>query len=194
MSKWTLIHSFFLYSLDHMRASLLLLVFLAAFACKEISYREPQPKGRKALTKMPVKLQGRYVLPPENTSSGTSDTVTITETGYAATGDPKKAFLSDSLILKYYKGYYFLNVHEKPEWLLRVLKSEENGDLACLSMEADEKTFDAFVSSLSGIVTVDSLEVNGKKLYQIDPTPKQLMRLVTEGYFNRKIVLKRVKQ
>jgi hypothetical protein len=202
MSKWLsiyavarpLIYSFFLYSLYHMRAYPLLLIFLAAFACTEISYREPQPKGRKALMKMPVKLQGRYVLPPENQSTP-PDTVIVTEAGYTVTGDSSaKGTLSDSLLLKYYKGYYFLNMHEKPEWLLRVLKPEENGDLACLSMEADEKSFNAFVSSLSGVVTVDSLEVNGKKLYQIDPTPKQLMRLVTEGYFNRKILLKRVRQ
>jgi hypothetical protein len=176
-----------------MRANLLLLVFLAALACKEISYREPQPKGRKALTKVPGKLQGRYVLPPENNSS-TPDTVIVTETGYVVTGDPKKYFLSDSLILKYYKGYYFLNLDNKPEWLLRVLKPEKNGDLTCLSMEADEKKFNDFVSSLSGIITVDSSEVNGEKLYQIDPTPKEMMRLVNEGYFNYKVVMKKVKE
>lgn len=175
-----------------MRTSFLLLVFLAAFACKEISYREPQPKGKKALTKVPSKLQGRYVLPPENNTTP-PDTVIINDTGYIITGEsPEKAGLSDSVILKHYKGYYFLNVHEKPEWFLRVLKAEKNGDLVFLAMETEEKTFNAFVSSLSGVVTVDSSEVNGKKLYQIDPTPKQLMKLVREGYFNRKIVLKRV--
>lgn len=175
-----------------MRTFILLLVFLTAFACKEISYPEPQPKGKKVLEKIPARLHGRYVLPQENNAT-TSDTVIVNSDGYIVTGNsPEKAFLSDSLVLKHYKGYYFLNVHEKPEWVLRVLKPEKNGDLACLSMETEEKTFNAFLSSLSRVITVDSSEVNGKKIYQIDPTPKQLMKLVKEGHFNKKIVLKRV--
>lgn len=176
-----------------MRVPILLLILLAAFACKEISYREPQPKGKKSLSKVPASLHGRYLLPAENDST-TPDTIIIHETGYVVSGEPRdKAVLSDSLVLKYYKGYYFMNMHEKPEWLLRVLRSEKNGDLVCLSMEADDKNFKALITSLSKVIAIDSSEVNGKKLYQIDPTPKQLVRLLKHGHFKNKVVLKRIR-
>lgn len=176
-----------------MRALILLLVLFTAFACKEISYREPQPKGTKSLSKIPSSLRGKYVLPAENDTTS-PDTIIIHETGYTVSGNPPdKAVLSDSLVLKHYKGYYFMNVHEKPAWLLRVLKPERNGDLACLSMEAEDKNFKTLIASLSKVITIDSSEVNGKKLYQIDPTPKQLIRLLKDGHFKNKVVLKRVR-
>src|SRR3954465_7219436 len=92
---------------------LLLLLFL--LGCKEISFHEPQPKGKKSLKEVPSSLQGRYIIRDE---SGTSnDTLTIEGWGYRLGHNPnEKAFLSDSLVLKCYKGYYFVNMNEHPEW------------------------------------------------------------------------------
>jgi hypothetical protein len=46
---------------------------------------------------------------------------------------------------------------------------------------------------MSKEVPLDSSEVNGEKLYQIDPTPKQLIRLIKKGYFKKTILMKRIK-
>ena len=37
-------------------------LLLLNFACTEISYKEPQPKGIKALKEIPSKLNGRYLI------------------------------------------------------------------------------------------------------------------------------------
>lgn len=168
-------------------ASLLLILF----SCKEISFKETQPKGKKSLQEIPEKLYGVYLLADENETS--KDTLVVSAKGYLIVSDQKQNFLGDSLVLKHHKGYYFLNINENPEWLLRVIKQEENGDLIYMSMDVEEPAFNALVKKLSREVRVDSLEVSGEKLYQIDPSRKQLMKLIKNGYFKKTIRMKKIK-
>ena len=159
--------------------------------CKEISFQEPQPKDRKSLKEIPKKLHGTYLLTAVGDNS--EDTVFIKSKGYRIASDKKESVLGDSLVLKQYKGYYFINVNEDPEWLMRVIKQEENGDLTYMSMDVEEASFNSLLKSLSQELPVDSLEVNGEKLYQIDPTPKQLIKLIRKGYFKNTLRMKRIK-
>ena len=174
-----------------MKKPLFILILLAFAACTEISFQEPQPKDKKSLTTVPPSLRGSYLLKDENGS--VKDTLTVTARGYVVGHNrTEEASLSDSLILKYYKGYYFLNMNEKPEWFLRVLKQEKNGDLIYMDMDHDSQNFNPFIARLSKEIRVDSLEVKGEKLYQIDPSPKQLISLIKKGFF-KKTVLQKMK-
>ena len=167
----------------------LILTLFALMSCKEISFKEPQPKSKKLLNTIPSELQGSYLLTDDNGSS--KDTLVITSQGYHTGHNPNdEAILSDSLILKFYKGYYFVNMNENPEWLLRVLKKEKNGDLIYMSMEEDNKNFNDYLNKLSREIKIDSLVVLGEKLYEIDPSPKKLIRLIEEGYFKKNILKK----
>jgi hypothetical protein len=83
-------------------------------------------------------------------------------------------------------------MNEHPEWILRVLKKETNGDLIYLAMEEDDKKFNSFLKKLSAEVTTDSAVVNGEKLYQSDPTPKKIVSLIKKGYF-KKTMFKKIK-
>lgn len=166
-----------------------LFILVVCCCCKEISFKEPQPKGKKSLAKIPIKLQGVYLLEDERDSK---DTLVVSGDGYLIMSDKKKTFLGDSLVLKQYKGYYFVNINENPEWLLRVIQRESNGDLTYLAMEAEEDGFQALLDDLAKKVGVDSLEINDEKLYQIDPTPKELISLIKGGYFKKKFVMKKI--
>ncbi|MBT1701547.1 hypothetical protein KK083_31935 [Fulvivirgaceae bacterium PWU4] len=169
------------------------LFLLVVFACKEVSFENPQPEGRKALTSVPRALQGKYLtLTDEGTPS--KDTVVITEHGYrfgyfdvaerSGKNDRyEEGVLSDTLVLKSYKGYYFLNLNEKPEWLLRVLRQEKNGDLIYMSLQEKNTDFNDFLKKLSAEIRVDSIQKENETLYQIDPTPAMLMKLIHKGYF-----------
>src|SRR5690606_800375 len=101
--------------------------------------------------------------------------------------------LGDSLVLKKYKGYYFFNDNEDPEWLLRVVKLESNGDISYFFMDPGEKTFNEYLLELTREIKIDSSEVNGEKLYQIDPSPKQLLSLIRDGFFRKSLTLKKLK-
>lgn len=179
----------------------LLILFFLITGCKEITFREPQPKGKKALKANPKKIQGKY-LAVEDDGEISKDTIVITENGYhvnyyetfakLVSGSLDQGTLGDSLVIKKYKGYYFLNFNEKPEWTLRVLHVEKNDDLILMALEDDGLDFNSFVKKLAKEIQVDSFEVNDEMLYQIAPEPKQLINLIKKGYFS-KSVLKKVK-
>lgn len=165
-------------------------IFLCLVACKEISFKQPQPKGVRALTNIPDELRGKYLLVDPNTP--TPDTLFVETAGYRVGHNPKeKNILGDSIVLKNFKGYYFLNINGRPEWLLRVIRRESNGDLIYMSLEQEQNDFGNFIQKLSSVINVDSVQLKDEKLYQIDPTPKELVSLIDNGYF-KKITLKKI--
>lgn len=182
-------------------AFIFLTVFLI-FSCKEISFREPQPKGRREFQSIPRSLHGKYLAYQED-GELSQDTVIITQSGYRfAYFDDIPSFnhregyeegtLSDTLVLKSYRGYYFLNLYEEPEWLLRVIKAEKNGDLVYMAMEQERVDFNDYVRKLSREIAVDSVRIDNETLYHIDPSPGKLVELIEKGYFTRTI-LKKIK-
>lgn len=165
------------------------LLFLALLSCTEVTYKETQPKGRKSLTEIPASLRGRYLLMDDNGID--KDTLYIGINGYKTRGGAiDEGILGDSLVLKKYKGYYFLNVNQRPEWALRVIKQEKNGDLLFMSME--DKNFNSFLKKLGTEIRIDSTHVDDEKLYQIDPTPKKLVGLIKKKYFGQITRIKKI--
>lgn len=168
-------------------------------SCKEISFKEAQPKIKKQLSSVPKSLRGKYVAYREDGNLA-QDTIIINANGYTIAysqpADSRSPYdngvLSDSLALKNYKGYYFLSFHEKPEWILRVLKPEKNGDLIIMAPEQEGVDFSDYISKLSKQIRIDSTLAGDKMIYQIDPSADQLVSLIERGYFSR-AVLKRVK-
>ena len=168
------------------------ILILSLIACKEVSFKEPQPKGKKSLSQIPRELLGSYLVVEEK-GTDSKDTLVVTTKGYYVPSDSSKEELGDSLVLKKYKGYYFFNDNENPEWLLRVVKREPNGDLSYMLLEPTDKSFNEFLLAINKEIEIDSVEVNNQKLYQIDPSPKKLISLIEKGYFKKTITLKKVK-
>jgi hypothetical protein len=174
-----------------MRAFRICLLFLLLTGCQEITYREPQPKGVKSLADIPESMRGRYLLPEDNRAM--RDTLVVEANTYYATSDKgDKRVLGDSLLLRFYKGYYFLSLYNNPEWLSRVVRLEPNGDIAYYMLGAEEKNFPTFVRQLTEQIKIDSSVVGDKKLYQIDPSPQQLLALIKKGYFRQTAILKKL--
>ncbi|MBX2944355.1 MAG: hypothetical protein KF725_00875 [Cyclobacteriaceae bacterium] len=155
-------------------------IYLAS--CSEISYKEPQPKGIKSLAQVPAKLQGKYLIMEEGELA---DTLIVMPGGYKL-GKDELAMLSDSLVMKHYKGYYFINLRNEFSWYLRVVKQQKNGDLLYLSMPEVSHEYQGkkFRDQLAQEVTIVETEVDGKTFYLIDPSPKKLIQLIQKGYFN----------
>ncbi len=167
------------------RLTVLLLFGLLCTACTEISYKESQPKGVKPLYQVPVKLHGQYLV-EEN--SEPTDTLIITTSGYTL-GPDDQAVLSDSLVLKYYKGYYFLNSRNDLAWYLRIIRLNKNNDLIYFEMESIPEQEDErkkFLAKLSAELPVVETTVEGKTYYVIDPTPKELIGLIKKGHFKER--------
>ncbi|HEY9046765.1 MAG TPA: hypothetical protein VIN08_12760 [Ohtaekwangia sp.] len=166
-------------------------ILLACIGCKEITYREPQPKGVEKLQRIPKSLQGKYLLPEDNRSL--RDTLVVKAHTYFASSDPKGgSTLSDSLMIKQYKGFYFISINDRPEWLLRVIEQEKNGDISCYMLQAEDNAFPDLLKQLSQVIKVDSTVLPGETLYQIDPSPKELLDLIKKGYFKKTATLKKI--
>jgi len=177
-----------------MKIQFAVLLVVLFTGCKEITYQEPQPKGKKSLTRIPKALQGTYFIVERGASP--TDTMTITDCCMMdAKGIKHILPLNDSLIIKSYKGYYFANYssHLK-DWSLLVVEPQKNGDLICSGMPTDPKTFSKLCGELSRFVTIDSTRQDGdEKIYRIDPTPKELIKLVKSGVFSEKSLWKKQK-
>jgi len=178
-----------------MRYGLFIIFALLLYSCTEISYKEPQPKGVAALKKIPVKLHGRYQL-SEN-GMLLDDKLVVFENGYRiepkdSTEKTDEFLLSDSLVLKHYKGYYFLNIRSAYSWRLRIVERKKNGDLQLLEMKnvpEDQATRQEFLDRLQAEVPVIKTEINGNPQYLIDPSPRKLLDLINKGFFENKTLL-----
>jgi hypothetical protein len=172
---------------------------LAAFwalmlaSCKEVSFREAQPAGVPALKEVPVALHGKYA-PANATPDDKGDTLLIESWGYHFKDSQDKDWLgrgviSDSLIIKFYKDYYFVNFRSGDQWVLRLVKQNLNGDIQFLSIDLhdndnDEKSKDKVtLKKLKKKLKVTEVKRGDDTFYQINPTAEQLMALINEGYF-----------
>lgn len=172
-----------------MNKSAIFLLAIVFTACTEISYKEPQPKGITSLNSVPDKLFGKYILD--------GDTVVFFDKGFRSIDKKEDVlYLSDSIVLKKYRGYYFVNYRDGYEWLLRILKPQKNGDLLMLEMDnvpEDAAQRRLFIETLSKQTPVIETTVDSVTHYVIDPSPKKLYELIQEGYFKEKKPLVKIK-
>jgi hypothetical protein len=174
-----------------MKTSTIILLLIVLGGCKEITYKEPQPKGKKELKKFPDELQGVFVIYRNNQPE---DTVKITPDGAGdVKGLEKPMHFKDSLVIKSFKGYFFANhLYKKGIYQLVVLQQQTNGDIIYSTMPTDTEKFDELCFEVSRFVTIDSARINDESIYQIDPTPKQLIKLIEAGLFSDKQTWKRI--
>jgi hypothetical protein len=170
------------------------LTFLVAFwalffaSCKEVSFREPQPSGVKSLQEVPEDLRGMYI-PVGAEPDDKADTLIIESWGYHFKDSNDKDWLgrgviSDSLVLKFYQDYYFVNFRAGDQWVLRLIKRNKDGSIAFLSIDLqnDESSKDK-LRKLSKKIKFTEVKRGDDTFYQINPTPAQLMTLIKEGFF-----------
>lgn len=170
------------------------LTFLVAFwalmlaSCREVSFREPQPSGVKPIQEVPEALRGMYI-PVGAPSDEKPDTLIIESWGYHFKDSNDKDWLgrgviSDSLVVKFYQDYYFVNFRSGDQWVLRLIKKNTNGSLEFLSIDLqDEKGAKDKLKKLSKKIRYKEVKRGDDTFFQINPTPEQLMMLIKEGFF-----------
>lgn len=158
------------------------------YSCKEVSFREPQPVGVNVLNELPVGLQGRYTTPDEG-GDEKSDTLIVESWGYHFRDKNDKDWLgrgvlSDSLVVKYYENYYFVNFKSGNQWVLRLVKQKPDGSIEFLSINIqDDAKRKEMLRKLSKKFKVIEIQKKDDTFYQITPTATQLLQLIKEGYF-----------
>lgn len=160
---------------------------LLLYSCKEVSFREPQPAGIAPLTEVPPALRGRFRGIDEKGED--TDTLVIESWGYHFRDAKEKDWLgkgviSDSLVLKFYKNYYFVNFKTEDQWVLRLIHQKPDGSIEFMSIPVnDDAKRKEILKKLSKKLTVKEIQKKDDTFYQINPTRDQLMQLINEGFF-----------
>lgn len=170
--------------LHFMNKFALLFLGVSIIACTEITFKEPQPSGIKSLTEFPRSLHGNYIV-PQDSGAEKFDTVYIESSRYRINTPSKdgewlnRGVLSDSLVLKHYKGFYFLNFNADDQWIIRVFRQEKNGNIVVyeINLSDDEK-----IKQLTEKFHPEIIKKENSTYYRIDPTPKSLLQFVKEIY------------
>jgi hypothetical protein len=170
---------------------LLLITFwsLLLYSCKEVTFQEAQPSGIAPLKVIPPVLQGAYQT-YDGVTGETGDTLIIESWGYHFKDKEDKDWLgkgtlSDTLVLKFYGGYYFVNFKEDNHWVLRLISQKSPGVLEFKSIDIqDDSKRREMLRKLSRKMTVKEVQKDDYTFYQINPTPTQLISLIKEGYFS----------
>jgi len=172
-----------------MRVAILILFWSSLlYSCKEVTFREPQPMGVPSLKEMPQKLLGQYVT-RDRTTGELGDTLIVESWGYHFKDTDDKDWLgngrlSDSLVVKFYQNYYFVNFKEGDQWVLRLVKEKSPGVLELLSIDIQEDAKrKEILRKISRKVSVHEIARGDDTFYQINPTPPQLIALINEGCF-----------
>jgi hypothetical protein len=141
-----------------------------------------------ALKEIPAALQGHY-LPSELPDDEKGDTLIVESWGYHFKDSNDKDWLgrgvlSDSLIVKFYQNYYFVNFKAGDQWVLRLIRQTPDKGLEFLSIDLqnDERSKEV-LKKISKRLKVKEVKRDEDTFYQIQPTPAQLMALIKEGYF-----------
>lgn len=169
------------------KLSLILVWTLLLYSCKEVSFREPQPAGIVPLAEVPKALQGNYV--GVDDKGDDSDTLIIESWGYHFR-DAKdkdwlgKGVLSDSLVIKTYQSYYFVNFRTGDQWVLRLIRQKSTGGIEFLSIPvSDDAKRKDILKKLGKKFEVKEIQKKDDTFYQISPTRDQLMEMIQEGFF-----------
>src|SRR5688572_23121805 len=168
-------------------------ITIILYSCKEVSFPVAQPRGIQPLNEIPASLHGSYVVGDPDEEK--KDTLIVTASGYHFKDSREKDWLgkgviSDSLVIKFHKNYYFINFRSGDQWVLRVVQQQPAGALDFMSINMSDESEEELLARLSKKLDVKKLEVEDGTFYQINPSPNQLMALIKEGYFS-KIVLEK---
>ena len=162
---------------------------LLLYSCKEVSFREPQPAGVPVLKEVPAAIQGQYYTYDQVTGEK-ADTLIVESWGYHFKDKDDKDWLgrgvlSDSLVVKFYENYYFVNFKSGDQWVLRLVRQKPTGALEFLSIDIqDDSKRKEMVRKLSKKLKLREIKRSDDTFYQINPTPAQLMQLIQDGYFS----------
>ena len=143
--------------------------------------------GVPALTEVPKSLRGSFVGLYDQGKD--TDTLIIEPWGYHFK-DAKdndwlgRGVISDSLVIKFYERYCFVNFRSGDQWVLRIIKQKPSGDIAFLSLNvSDDAKRKVILKKLSKKFPVKEVQRKDDTFYQIAPTKEQLIQLIKDGFF-----------
>lgn len=159
-----------------------IICMLMLSACDQVIFPEPQPRKGKPLTEIPVRLQGTFV-------DDDYDTLFVWKQHFSYDSgalDLENVFLSDSAVLKSYKGNYYysslIRVKGEKYWLSYILIPHEDGfDL--YTMDPDDIVRLAKLQEITS--KVRDIKEGDSEFYLFNPKRKHYKKIITDSVFTK---------
>lgn len=163
-------------------------VFMVS-ACDQVIFPEPQPKKVNALMEIPEALQGTFV-------DDDNDTLYVWKqhfSYYSGLADLEDVFLSDSAVLKAYKGNYYYSASSWLEgeqyWVSYILIPHEEG-FDMYAMDPDDIVKLAKLQEITS--KVRDLTEGEADYYLFDPKRKHYKKIISDSVFTKMISFRKV--
>ena len=164
---------------------ILLCMALILASCEEVVYPDPQPPRVKALKEIPDPLRGLYLdLNLDTLVVGQRSFIYLIEDPE----DVQETFLSDSVVLKSYKGKYFLSltisIGGNSYWLTYMLDQDvSTGTIDVYTMAADDVVKMAMLQEITS--KVSDLESGSDEYYLFAPKKKHYKKIIRDTIFTK---------
>lgn len=162
---------------------LLLLCALVLVSCLEVKFTESQPTHIAALKEFPNDLNGQYI-------NQDGDTLMLNGIHFALVNRESKCTrlyehdsLSETMQLKKWNQYYFLNIYEDKLWTVAFIQLENESDLRVSLIDAESEDV---LEELSHLIKIDTLLSDDGEIicYVIEPDTVVLQQMISNQIFS----------
>jgi len=168
------------------RVVLASLVVCMMVACNMVRVEVPQPNGVQNLTKISDKLTGMFI--------GSDHDTLMVDVGWfsfkSTKGDMNVDLkLSDSTVIRQYKGYYFLSNQEADGWNVVAMEPKSGDRVTLLMLYVDNADR---LARIQKIVKLREKKRDGETdCYLANPTKEELIKLLEQGLFEEIVTLQK---
>ena len=172
---------------------LLLITVILLSSCDQVIFTEPQPARVKAMTQIPETLQGVWLDDSNDTLYVGTKSFRYPSEDFSIT-EPE--FLSDTSVLKEYKGRYFLNrtirLDEGNFWLSYMIDPVEPGKKMDLyTMDPDDVVKLAKLQEITS--KIRDIEEGETSYYLFSPKKKHYKKIISDTIFSKMISFRKLK-
>ena len=156
----------------------LFIVFLSftAISCIDLGFDNPQPLNEPNLDSFPTELTGVF--------ANKEDTLIISESMIISGNDSTKIEISDEMILRYYQGWYFLNLTESGKDYWTVICARRKGNKLILQIpEIEEEDKEAIAEKWE--VRDHHNSLGNLEAYIIAPDKNEWKKLLKSKFFSK---------
>lgn len=169
------------FNLGHLLMNQIKVIFalLLLSSCVEVNFKNPMPPKGETLDKIPTEII-TYFMSLKKDSLGNSKLNLDNINGDFDLNDP----LPEEVILKKWKGNYFLNQKEENLWQIYMVKPAANNSFEVYQLDGSNQHT---VDKLKSITNVEEVFSDNGDLNQIiiDPSFKEFKKIVKSGAFEQ---------
>ena len=153
----------------------MLITSLLVTACATYQFERPQPVNKRSFKKIPRKHRGLFV-------SSDGDSIQVEAKRILLNPGGDTLVLSDSLDLRRYKGFYFMNVREESnQWQLTLVEFKDKDYVTLYYLDPKNKSQRKQIAAITEIQT--EKKEDGDKVYILNPTKKEWRKILRHRLF-----------